>query len=298
MQNRRTFLQQAGALALGSAALSRLPVLDALAKRRKMGLQLFTLFPTFDQDVKGNLQKVAAIGFKEIESAFSLKGGFYGMSAKEFKAILNDLGLQWRSHHVLGAPLKPNPKFDVSKMPKFDTLKNESQKIVDTVAETGVKYLVCASYPHDTLDEVKEGIGVLSKTGEMAKKAGMTLCYHNHDKEFVAIDGQVPYDMLLSQISPDVMKMELDLAWVSKAGIDPVELFKKHPKRFPLWHVKDFDKGFNNLMPVGQGVIDFKRIFAAADTAGMKHFFVEHDMPTDAFASITASHAYLKTLLK
>lgn len=295
MQNRRDFLKQSGAYALGGLLLNELGPLESLAKPKKLGVQLFTFFPTFEQDVAGNLKKIADIGFKEIESAFSLKGGFYGMSAKEFKKMLSDAGLSWASHHVLGAPLKPNPAFDTSKMPKFKTLKTDTQAIVDEVAETGAKYLVCATYPHDTLDEWKEGFGVLQKAGEAAKKAGLTLAYHNHDKEFEKLDGQVPYDLLLSQVSADVLKMELDLAWVSKAGVDPVLLFQKYPKRFPLWHVKDFDKEFKNLKPVGEGHIDFKRIFAAAKTAGLKHAFVEHDMPADAVASITSSYKYLKT---
>lgn len=298
MQNRRNFLKQTGALALGGLLTSPLSGLRELAKHRKAGVQLFTLFPGLDQDVRGNLQKVADIGYKEIESAFSMKGGYYGMKPKEFRALLSDLGLSWRSHHVLGAPLKPNPNFDVSKLPKMNTLKNDTQQILDELAEGGLKYVVCANYPFDTLDELKAGLGVLNKAGELAKKAGLTLAYHNHDMEFAKMEGQVPYELMLSQISPAVLKMELDLAWASKAGVDPVTLFQKHPKRFPLWHVKDFDRDFKNLKPVGEGAIDFKRIFDAAQSAGLKHFFVEHDMPADAFASLTSSYRYLKGILK
>jgi Sugar phosphate isomerases/epimerases len=98
-------------------------------------------------------------------------------------------------------------------------------------------------------------------------------------------------------LSQTKMQMELDLAWATKGGKDPVELFKQHPGRFPLWHVKDLDKEFKTVLPVGEGTIDFKRIFAAADTSGMKHFFVEHDMPKDALASITSSYNYLSKLL-
>lgn len=82
----------------------------------------------------------------------------------------------------------------------------------------------------------------MNKTAEACKKAGLLLAYHNHDAEFKAVDGNVPYDLLLSETNADTMKMELDLCWVTKAGVDPVELFKKHPGRFHLWHVKDLDK--------------------------------------------------------
>ena len=297
MQNRRSFIKQSGLLALGAMSASPLSDMLITKKRKPIGVQLFTFFPTFDADVKGNLGKIKAIGFQEIESAFSMKGGIYGMTPKKFAAMTKELGLAWRSHHVIGAPFKPNPNFDTSKMPKIDTLKNESQKLVDIVAEGGATYMVCAGIPHDTADEVKEGAEILNRAGEMARKAGLTFCYHNHDKEFKDVQGIVPFDYFASQISADLMKFELDLAWVSKAGVDPVALFKKHKGRFPLLHVKDFDKGFQNLMPVGEGVIDFKRIFSYAKTGGVKHYFVEHDMPKDAFASITSSMAYLKKII-
>lgn len=297
MQNRRSFLKQSGVLGLGALTANSVSDLLASKKHKPIGLQLFTFFPSFDDDVKGNLEKIKAIGFQELESAFSMKGGIYGMKPKEFTAMTKEIGLAWRSHHVIGAPIKPNPKFDVSKMPKMDTLKNESQKLVDMVAEGGAKYMVCATISHDTLDEVKEGAEILNKAGELANKAGLTLCYHNHEKEFMDVEGTKPFDYFASQISPDVMKFELDLAWVSKASVDPVALFKQHKGRFPLLHVKDFDKGFVNLMPVGEGVIDFKRIFSYAKTGGVKHYFVEHDMPKDAFASITSSMKYLKTFM-
>jgi len=91
--------------------------------------------------------------------------------------------------------------------------------------------------------------------------------------------------------------MELDLCWATKAGVDPVELFQKHPGRFHLWHVKDLNKEKTGPVAVGEGIIDFKRIFQKADLAGMKHFFVEHDMPPDPFASITTSYKNLQKVM-
>ena len=298
MQDRRNFVKQSGTLALGSLVVSQIAGLGELSKRRKMGMQLFTLFPGLDENVTAGLQKVADIGYKEIESAFSMKGGYYGMKPKEFKALLNKMDLHWRSHHVMGAPLKPNPNFDITKLPKMNTLKNEAQQIMDELAEGDLKYVVCANYPFDTLDEWKQGLEVLNKAGELAKKVGLTLAYHNHDKEFELLEGAKPYDLLLAQTDSELVKMELDLAWVSKAGVDPVALFEQHPRRFPLWHVKDMDKEFKELKPVGEGSIDFVRIFSAAKTAGLKHFFVEHDMPAKPYESLTSSFKYLRTILK
>ena len=120
----------------------------------------------------------------------------------------------------------------------------------------------------------------------------------NHDMEFHEVEGKIPYQLLLSETDPYNVKMELDLAWAIKGGQDPVALFKQHPGRFPLWHVKDLDAGHNDILPVGSGTIDFKLIFESAPTAGMKHFFVEHDMPKDAFASIKSSYKYITQILK
>ncbi len=88
--------------------------------------------------------------------------------------------------------------------------------------------------------------------------------------------------------------MELDLAWAVKGGQDPVELFKQNPGRFPLWHVKDLDSTREIIEPVGSGTIDFKRIFAASETAGLNYYFIEHDLPKDPWDSIQKSYTVLK----
>jgi len=254
-----------------------------------------------DADVEGTLKRIAKIGYVEIESAFSKKGGFYGYSVKEFAALVKNLGLVWKSHHVLGAPFKMPPG---TKMPlgadgkpisigKIRNLRDDMQAIVDEVAEGGVEYLVCANTPIDTMDEVKASITVLNKTDEACKKAGLRFVYHNHDAEFKAAGGTSTYTMFLKETN---IKMELDLAWAIKGGQDPVELFNQNPGRFPLWHVKDLDNGYQNVLPVGSGTIDYKRIFAASETAGLKFYFVEHDMPKDPWGSIEKSIGVLKLL--
>lgn len=304
MQKRRDFLKQSGAVALGSFLLSN-NVNAFFKKQHAVGLQLFTFFNTMDADVEGTLKKIAAIGYTEIESAFSRKGGFYGMPAKDFAKMLKDNGLSWKSHHVVGAPFKmpPNAKPPVGPdgkpftIPPMKNLRDNHQEIVDDVASVGVPYLVCASTPIGSLEEVNQSIDTLNKSAEAAKKAGITLAYHNHDKEFGMVDGKVIYDRFLSETNADQLKMELDLCWVTAAGVDPVELFKKHPGRFELWHVKDYDKEKKGPAPVGTGVVDFKRIFANAKVSGMKHFFVEHDMPADPVASITTSFNNLKSIM-
>jgi sugar phosphate isomerase/epimerase len=307
MTRRRDFIKSSGALVLGSIATRG--KMNSFFERHKylkpVGLQLFTLFNIIDDDVQGSLKKVADIGYREIESAFSKKGGYYGMKPKEFASLCSSLGLSWQSHHVLGAPFKLPPGAKMPTMPDgkpmvippMRNLKENMQQLVDEAAEAGIHYLVCANIPTGTIDEITSSIKILNATGEACKKAGLTFCYHNHDMEFHEVEGKVPYHLLLSETSADSVKMELDLAWVTKAGKDPVEIFKNHPGRFPLWHVKDISKDLQNVEPVGEGIIDFKRIFENASIAGMQHFFVEHDMPKDAFASITESFKNLQKIL-
>ncbi|HLK98920.1 MAG TPA: TIM barrel protein, partial [Hymenobacter sp.] len=125
---------------------------------------------------------------------------------------------------------------------------------------------------------------VFQKTGEAAKKAGIGFAYHNHATEFDAVEGagatvaKTPYELILSQTDKDLVKMELDLAWATKAGKDPVELFKGQPGRFPLWHIKDIKSDLKTITEVGNGVVDFKHIFTAAKLAGLQYIFVEQDM--------------------
>lgn len=303
MQNRRTFIKQSGAFALASVAFGTMPEFDFLGKKHYVpGVQLYTLMSVIDQDTKGSLKKLADLGYKNIESAFSRQGGFYGKTAPEFSAMLKELGLTWRSHHVIGAPFKlpPGTKMPTDengnpiKIPPMKNLKENMQELVDGLAGGGVEYLVCANIPTNTPEEVADAVQILTRTGEACNKAGLKLVYHNHDWEFKTVGDSRPFDVFAKQIPSSLMNFELDLAWVTKAGVDPVALFKAHPGRFPLFHVKDIDKDLLALKPVGEGIIDFKRIFKHAKKAGLKYPMIEHDNPADAFDSLSRSMAYLK----
>lgn len=298
--NRRTFLRNSGALVAGglmlnipSRALSffKLPV-------PAPGLQLFTLWTQLDEDLDGTLKKVATIGYRNLESAFSKLGGFYGLKPKEFAAKVKNLGMTWQSHHAIGAPFKPRPGADgkMITLPPMKNLRDNYQEIVDDVAEAGIPYLVCPHTPIDTMEEIMNSMEVLVKTGEACRKAGITFCFHNHTQEFEKIEGKTAMDIFLSQVSVDILKIELDLGWAVKAGADPVTMFKANPGRFPLWHVKDLDKE-QKPAEVGTGSVDFKSIFAAAETAGLKYYFVEQDSAPSPIANITTSFNNLKKIL-
>ncbi|MHA4742207.1 sugar phosphate isomerase/epimerase family protein [Dyadobacter sp. MSC1_007] len=267
--SRKSFLK-AGAFALATPMLSKLNSWEVKAPS-KIGLQLYTLRNEISKDLLGTLKKVAAIGYKEVELYGYSDGKFFGKTPKEFKSILNGLGLDPVSGHY-GAGVE-------NKTAK-GTLSNGWQKAVDDAAELGQKYVNCAyltDSERKTIDQYKKYVDLFNKSGEVAKKAGLQFGYHNHDFEFKKLSGQLPYDLIAST-DPKLVKLELDLYWVVKAGIDPVALFKKYPGRFPLWHVKDMDKKDGSFAEVGTGSIDFKKIFDNRKLAGMTHFFVEQDV--------------------
>ncbi|WP_461098718.1 sugar phosphate isomerase/epimerase family protein [Spirosoma luteolum] len=268
--SRHDFLK-AGALATAAALLPRTNLL-AKPATQSLGVQLYTLRNELPKDLEGTLRQVAKIGYKEVELFSYADGKFFGKTPTEFKALLKSLGLSAPSgHYTTGNVMKGK-----------GTLTDDWKRAVDDAATVGQKYMVCAYLfpPERTkLDDYKKFAELFNKSAEVCKAAGIQFAYHNHDFEFQPLEGQVPYDLLLSQTDPKLVKMELDLYWATFAGQDPVALFKKHPGRFPLWHVKDMEKTQERAFAeVGTGSINFQRIFDAQKTAGLKHYFVEQDV--------------------
>ena len=288
MTTRRSFLKTT---AVASAGLLLAPELFAAPKKTQIGTQLYTVRDLMASDPLGTLAKVAKIGFNTVEGAtYTGTELFYGMPASQFKNVLSDNGLEMISnHYLLGEQMKDAK----------GTVSNDWQKAVDDAAEAGLKYMVCA-YLFDnergTLDHYKQTAEKLSAAGEVAKKSGLQLCYHNHNFEFVAQEGKLPYDVMLQNSDPNYLKMEMDIYWIYKAKQDPIAIFNKYPGRFPLWHVKDMDNTDKQMFTeVGNGVIPFKTVFAQAKKAGMKYFFNEQDVcPGDPLVSMTKSYKYIK----
>jgi len=316
MATRRKFLQTSGTLALTGLLLPHLSRAGSIFGGKAsapVGLQLYTLGNLMTTDAKGTLEKLAAIGYKEVESAGSQKGNFYGYTPKEFAALVKEAGLHWRSAHVGGAPYRLDQVLKMAKTaadsariqammekmknaPKPLNLTDNYQQLADNAAEGGLSYLVCSSIPVSTMDEIKKAVDVFSKTGEACKKNGVQFAYHNHVTEFDEIEGHRPFDYILNNTDKETVKMELDLAWATKAKQDPVELFKLHPGRYPLWHVKDLDKTTMNPAEVGSGIVDFKHVFDNAKLSGMKYFFVEQDGAPQPLQNVTNSYNYLKKM--
>ncbi|TDO05519.1 sugar phosphate isomerase/epimerase family protein [Sunxiuqinia elliptica] len=277
MKSRREFLQISAAGSVGMALLGSFSACTTAPADRKsygVGIQLYTIRDAMSADTPGSLKKVSDLGYKNLELAGYSNGKFYGYTPAEFKKMVNDLDMDIISSHT---------QVEAAGI----TLEN-AKLMADAHAELGVKYCI-QPWVNDEdrqVETYKKMIAEWNKVGAIMKERGIQFGYHNHNFEFDTLDGLVPYyDLFMPELDADLVTMELDLFWASKAGQDPVEMFNKYPGRFQLLHMKDMrtneDPFYNvykeDVCSVGEGVIDFKRILAAKETAGTKYLFVEDD---------------------
>ncbi len=290
MTNRRSFIKTSAIL---SAGLFTAPQLFALDEKY-IGLQLYTIRDAMQADPITALAKVAQIGYNSVEGAtYTGTQKFYGMDATAFAKQLKQNGLIMPSSHYRLGEEKTNGADTQG------TMLHNWDKAIEDADAVGIKYMVCAflSNPErGDLDKYKKLADSFNIAAEKCKKAGIQFAYHNHDFEFVQQDGKYPYEILLNNTDKNLVKMEMDIYWLVKAKQDPITLIDQHPGRFPLWHVKDMAKTPNQTFTeVGNGIIDFKKIFAQAKKSGLDYYFVEQDStPGNPYDSITQSIAYIK----
>lgn len=263
----------AGAL-LGPSALVRVGASRA-DRLGRLGLQLYGVRHLMDQDVESTIAAVAAIGYREVELA-----GLHNKTAKEMRAILDRHGLRARSSHS-----------------SMQDIRRNWARTLDDAATLGQTYIV-----NPWIDESERTIAGYTKAAremttaaEAARKHDLGFAYHNHEFEFARIDGKLPYDILLAESDPHLVKMELDIFWILKGGQDPLAYFSRHAGRFPMIHAKDMTKG-GKMVDVGQGAIDWRGVLRAARKAGLEYTFVEHDEPPSPIADAKVSYEYLLAL--
>jgi len=250
------------------------------------------------KDPAATLAHVAQIGYNTVEGTYAPGDAmFYNLDAKAFAAVLKQNGLMMPSGHYRLGEDAPEGELKMK-----GTILHDWDRAVEDAHTLGLKYMVCAwlsPAERKDLDHYKMIAGEFNKAGEKCRAAGIQLCYHNHDFEFDQQGGKFPYDVILDNTDHDLVKMEMDLYWVTKANQDPIDIITRHPGRFPLWHLKDLDKTpERSFTEVGNGVIDFPKIFTHAQEAGLKYWFVEQDKcPGDPFDSITKSIGYIKKTL-
>jgi len=299
LQSRRNFLKVSATGALGAMVLSEYAFKAAPVdpKTFGIGLQLYTIRDAMAKDVPGSLKRVSDIGFKYVELASYSNGKFYGYEPAEFKKLVNDLGMEAISSHTQVEALGI-------------TLDN-AKKMAEDHAKLGVKYCVqpwVVEEARTTIASFQKMAADWNKVGGIMKQHGIQFGYHNHNFEFAKVEGKTPYyDVFMKELDKDLVTMELDLFWATKAGQNPVEMFKKYPGRFQLFHMKDmytkeapfYIPSTKDFAPVGAGIINFKEILAAKKFAGLKYMFVEQDWTKDGkpFDSIQTSITNLTTKL-
>jgi sugar phosphate isomerase/epimerase len=271
---------------LGFLGLYSCGISNFKSNKKTLAIQLYTVRDAVSENLEKALEKLANLGFTQLE-IYGYNGTFFGKTRNEFQIILKNVGLKViSSHHTTG--ILHNEQ---------GTLLNNWEKSVEDLYFIGSKFMVCSYlFPEErTIENYKKLPELLNKSGEITKKSGIQFAYHNHDFEFEKFDETKNiYDFILENSSSDLVKMELDLYWISKAGLDPLIYFEKYPQRFPLWHVKDMKAGTKDFSEIGNGTIDFKRIFEAKEKAGLKHWFLEQDSSDkDIFESIKISKKYI-----
>jgi len=290
---RRQFIQTA---AVASAA-AFIPSFAFAKSKRKIGIQLYTLRDVIFKDVQGTLKQVADFGYQELELFGYNDGKVFGKPVSEFAKMVKDLGMKITSGHYATGFINPPDK-----PAAVGTLSNGWEKAVSDAKTMGQEYMLVAYLQKDerkSMDDYKKVCDLINKKAEVCKEYGIKIGYHNHDFEFEPIDGQVPYDLMLKELDPKSVSMELDLFWTIYANQDPIKLFEKHPGRFQQWHVKDMSKDDRKRnADVGTGTIDFKPIFEKAELSGMKHFYIEHDnFPSSSIESVKADAQNIKSII-
>ena len=274
-------------------------------KKFKVGLQLYSVRDQMEKDMEGTLKAVKEMGYDYVEFA-----GYFGKSAEEIRALLDKYSLTCISVHQ-----------------GLDFYEEGGQSAAEYIKTLGAKYSAIPWYQAEKLagsPEWEETKAIFNRCGELLKKNGIQMLYHNHDFEFVKVDGKYKHDYLMEEISRDLLKPEFDTCWVRYAGEDPCKYLDLYAGDVEVLHLKDFtckklangpayalidDEGNPikapsreenefRFRPVGQGMQDFPAILAAAEKAGTEYIIVEQDQTYElpSLEAVRQSREYLKTL--
>jgi hypothetical protein len=274
--NRRSFLQTS-ALAGTALLLSNSLLANNKASKKNIGIQLYSVRDEMRKDPLGTLKKVAEMGYKNVEHANYVNGKFYGYEPKEFRKVLDDLGLSMPSGHtVMGGQ-----HWDAAKNDFTDVWK----KTVEDAALLGQKYVVSPWLDvslRKNFDDCKRFMEVFNKSGELCKKSGMKFGYHNHDFEFsLRLTSVKVYDIIMQNTDPSLVAQQLDIGNMYNGGGRAIELLKQYPGRFELMHVKDEIKGEKELYEstvLGTGIIGVADVLKlAANSGGTTQYIIEQE---------------------
>ena len=308
--DRRTFLTGLAALGVAGGALGSLArSADAAVLQPRLdgaGIQLFTVRDRMAADFEGTLARLAEIGYRQVE--------FFTHADRtpaQVRVALDAAGLTAPSTHVV---LRPGPNLE-RELAGFQAIGHRWARAGGPAAADAGPAGAPGGASPQTVAGVRRTLEQYEQVAAAAKPYGIRVIVHNHTEEFERLpDGRTPFDLMLAELDPTMVALELDIGWAVVAGQDPTALFERHRGRFPLWHVKDMAEltvarsyptmhgrqRAARIVPLGQGSIDYAPIFAKASVAGLQHYFVEQDTAPasgDSLAAARTSFEALRRLL-
>jgi sugar phosphate isomerase/epimerase len=264
----------------GALSLAALRAIHADPLGLPIGTQTYPVRDVLAKDFPGTLRQIAGLGYRTIEMcsppSYAEFRPLAAMTAAEMRKTIEAAGLRCESCHY-----------------NFRELKENLPERIAFARELGLKQMVLSSFglrPEATLGDWRQSAGDLNRAAETITKAGMLTGYHNHNNEFKEIDGVLIYDELMRTFDPSLVKMQFQVAVIS-LGFEAATYLTKYPGRFLSMHLADYSTAEKKAVPVGAGVVDWKKLFAAAKTGGVKNYFVE--MSLDAMGP---SYQYLHKL--
>jgi len=267
-------------LGAAPAALAAARTLHADPLGMPIGCQTWPVRAALAKDFEGTLRELAAIGYRAIEMcsppSYADFRPLAGLSAAQMRHTIEGAGLRCESCHY-----------------NFPELKENLDERMAFAKELGLKQMVLSSFglpASASLSDYKQAAGELNRIGERTQKAGFQLGYHNHNNEFKELEGVLIYDELMRQFDAKLVKMQFQVAVIS-LGFEAATYLKKYPGRFLSMHLADYSTADKAAVAVGSGVVDWKKLFAAAKTSGVKNYFVEMDL-----REMKASYSYLHKL--
>lgn len=249
---------------------------------KNIGIQLYSLRDAMREDVAGTIAKVGEMGYTFVEAAGYRDGKFYNMDPIEFKNLCEANGLQFLGSHT-GRDLPDEENWDET-MAWWEAA-------IEAHAAAGVKWIVqpwMGSVGYESLEGLQRYCDYWNTVGEMCNAKGIRFGYHNHDREFTELEGEIIFDYMLNHMDAEKVMFQLDLYWCVVGGKNPVDYFNNYPGRFELWHIKD------KAELGASGTIDFASYFAQAKLSGLQYGIVEvEEYNYDPFESVKMSFDYL-----
>ena len=300
--SRRRFVQATAVATVGMSLpgfsdARTYPLIDNL------GLQLYTVREPLVAQPQQTIETIRAAGYRQIEL-------FDTQLLPKLHAVFKGLGIAINSSHFLPPLITGNWNPLVSIGVKPPPAEYTFERAVEQAAKYGLTDLVFPYlFPEDRggIDVYKNLAEKLNRAGETCQWSGIQLSYHNHAFEFQAMEDTSPFQLLTEGTDAALMTLEVDVFWVSVAGMDPAKFIRDHAGRVRMLHLKDKKEGLptsfldsslppDAFQPVGSGVLDFAEILRAVEAVGVKHCFVEQDQSPEPLVAIGESSAYLKSL--